>query len=256
VAEGIRTYASSRSILRTYIFIPAALAIALLVTWPQGTIQGVFLGVAAADSFTVLSVMCLLLLLYLGGRYGSEDYSPETFVNLREYVSLTPASAGSLVAGKAAFSVVHTIFLVALGAPFLLSAASVSGAPRGSLSGVLALLATAAFAARMYGLLLLAAMGQRRLLRSVVFLVGVGAFLLVTYLAWPGFNPLVMVIAARDGAPLLPVILFNLGASLLMGAAVTAVLVLVRRAARAGGAGRDGATGASTEEAGGGDPRG
>ena len=256
VAEGIRTYATHRSILRTYLFIPGALAIALLITWPQATAQSVFLGGSPAEGFTVVSVTCLLILLYLGGRYGAEDYSPETFVNLREYVTLTPASVASLVAGKAVFSIVHTVFLVTLGAPFLLSASSVSGAPRGSVAGVLAILATAAFAARMYGLLLLAAMGQRRLLRSVVFLVGVGAFLLVTYLAWPGFNPLVMVIAARDGAPLLPVILFNLGASLLMGAAVTAVLVLVRRAARAGGAGRDGATGASTEEAGGGDPRG
>jgi hypothetical protein len=232
VAEGIRTYATQRSILRTYLFIPGALAIALLITWPQGTVQSVFLGGSAADGFTVVSVTCLLILLYLGGRYGAEDYSPETFVNLREYVTLTPASVASLVAGKAAFSIVHTIFLVTLGAPFLLSASSVSGAPRGSLAGVLAVLATAAFAARMYGLLLLAMMGQRRFLRVASFLAGVGAYLFVTYLVEPGYNPIAMVIAARDGASLLPIIIFNLGASLLLAAGVAAVLVLARRGAR------------------------
>jgi hypothetical protein len=232
VAEGIRTYASQRSILRTYLFIPGALAIALLLTWPQGTVQSVYVGGAAADAFTVVGVTCLLILLYLGGRYGAEDYSPETFVNLREYITLTPASVASLVAGKAAFSIVHTIFLVALGAPFLLSASSVSGAPGGSVAGVLSLLATSALAARMYGLFLLAVMGRRRLLRAATFLAGLGGFLFVTYLLQPGINPIAMAIAAREGASLVPIVIFNLAASVFLAAAATAVLVLARRAAR------------------------
>ena len=235
VEEGLRTYASHRAILRTYLLIPCALAIALLVAWPQVTAGDVFRGAIATDPFSVVGVTLLVFLLYLGGRYGEEDFSPDTLGNLREYVTLTPASVAALVAGKAVFGILHTIFLLALGVPFLLAAYSVSGAPAGSLGSALAVLASATFAARMYGLLLLAALGQRRLLRSAALIGSIGGFLLGSYLLLPAVNPIAALLrgtgesVARETALL---VLLNFAVSLLFTAAVTVVLLRARHAAR------------------------
>ncbi len=257
VAEGLRTYASQRSILRTYLVIPGALAVSLLVAWPQGTADSVFRGAAITDSFSVVAVTFLLFLLYLGGRYGAEDYSPDTLVNLREYVTLTPASVTSLVAGKAAFALLHTVFLLALGAPFLLAAFSVSGTRAGTLAVCLAVLAAAAYTVRMYGLLLLALLGPRRLLRGAAFVASLAVFLFGTYLVLPSVNPIAVLLAARDasatgaasagggasatGGGLSPsafLVLFDAAAALLLAMATGLVLEVARRRGRQGDRGR------------------
>jgi hypothetical protein len=238
VREGVKVYFSQALILRTYILIPAALAVALIATWPQGSLESVLRAGAPMDPFTVVAVAFLLFLVYLGGRYGSEEYSPDSLGDLREYVTLTPASVGSLVAGKAAFAVLHTAFLLALGAPFLLASLSVSGTPPGVLGAGLATLASAALAARMFGLFLLALLGQRKLLRSAAFVGGFAAYLVVTFLAFPSVNPGSALLALRAGdaaavphADLLAGITF--AAAIGLAGATALVLAAARRQARA-----------------------
>ncbi len=193
--EGLRTYVSQRFILRTYIVVPCAVAIALLISWPQGALESVYRGAGVAETFSVVSITFLLLLLYFGGRFGAEDYSPETLANLREYAVLTPASVPSLVAGKTIFAIVHTLFLLALGSPFLLAASSVSGAPAGAFGRAFMVTAAATMASRMYGLLLLGIFGQRRLLRSAAFYAGLAASLVVSWLFLPAINPVSVLLA-------------------------------------------------------------
>lgn len=253
--EGLKTYVTQRAILRTYVIVVCVLAVALLVVWPQGSLEGVYRGARASDTFAVVSVTFLLLLLYLGGRFGGEDYSPETLVNLREYAALTPASVAWLVAGKTAFAVVHTIFLLLLGSPFLLAAASVSGAPAGSFGRALVLVGAATLASRMYGLFLLGLFGQRRILRGAAFLAGLAVFLAGTWLLLPALNPVSVLLgqistpsaaAAPGGAgprgALSPATLLALAdgvLSLLLAALTTLVLVLARHEARRGGGADD-----------------
>jgi hypothetical protein len=237
VKEGVRVYFSQQMILRTYLLIPAALAVALIVAWPRGSLESVLAGGSPVDPFTVVAVAFLLFLVYLGGRYGLEDYSPDSLGNLREYMTLTPASVGALVAGKAAFAVLHTAFLLALGAPFLLAALSVSGSQAGALGAGFVVLASAGLAARMFGLFLLALFGPRKLLRSAAFLGGVAAFLVVTFLAVPLLNPAAALLALGAGdTAALPrsglLAALTLAAAIGLAAATAFVLSAARRRAR------------------------
>ncbi len=238
VVEGVRAYASQGRILRSYLLVPGALTATLLVTWPQGFMYGVYRGGPGTDAFTVVAVTCLFFLLYLCGRYGGEDYSPESLGNVREYVTLTPTSIVSLVVGKAVFAVLHSAFLLLLAAPFLVAAYSVSGAPSGALREDLAVLGAAALASRMYGLLLLAAFGQRRLLRGTLYVVTVAGYVLVSWLVVPAVNPAAVLIAVRDGAHAGLCVLLYLAVSVFLAACVVLVLALARRGARHGGPAR------------------
>ncbi len=239
VSEGVRVYFSQRIILRTYLLIPATLTVALVAAWPVGSPQAILRGGSPTDPFTVVAFVFLLFALYLCGRYGSEEYAPDALGNLREYVTLTPASASALVAGKAAFGALHTAFLLALGAPFLLAALSVSGTPARALGATLALLASTGFAARMFGLLLLALFGQRKLLRTAAFAGGIAGYLVTTFLAVPVINPAAALLALGAGnTGALPhagfLSLSALAAAVCMVVAAALVLSAVRRRARAG----------------------
>lgn len=231
VAEGFRTYFSDRTILRSYLLVPIALAIVLLVVWPRGTVESVLRAGASTDCFSVVALGLLAFLLYLGGRYGSEDYSPDTLANLREYVSLTPVSIGSVVAGKAAFAVLHTIFMLALGAPFLLAALAVSGAEARQAVAALGVVAASTVSARMFGLFLLVLFAGRKLLRDTILLAGMAAYLLVTYLFLPAVSPIAALLGASAGVSALA----SLGAGCLLAVLLGALLALVRRGARAAG---------------------
>jgi hypothetical protein len=232
VREGFKAYFAQRTILRSYLLIPGALAVALMIAWPQDTVQGVLRGGPATDAFSVVAACFLGFMLYLGGRYGAEDYATDTLGNLREYVALPAVSPGSLVAGKAAFALLHTAFLVALGVPFLLAALGVSGAMPGALSRTLAVIAAAGLAVRMYGLLLLCIFGLRRLLRGAALLIGVGAYLAVTWLVLPAMNPVAALIPSSPRADARITVAASLAAALVMAAGSVAVLAAARRGVR------------------------
>ena len=239
VSEGVRVYFSHRTILRTYLLIPATLSVALIAAWPLGTPQAVLRGGAPTDPFTVVVVAFLLFSLYLCGRYGSEEYAPDALGNLREYVTLTPASAGALVAGKAGFGILHTTFVLALGAPFLLAALSVSGTPPQAFVAALGVVASSGIATRMFGLLLLALFGQRKLVRTAAFAGGTAISLVATFLALPWLNPATALLALGAGNAGAPrhagvLSLAALGAAVVMAVAAAMVLSAVRRGARTG----------------------
>lgn len=242
VQEGARVYFSQRSILRTYLLIPAALTFAAIVSWPQGTLENALRAGSTTNPFSVVAVCFVLFLVYLAGRYGGEDYAPDSLGNLREYVTLTPTSVGTLVAGKAAFAVLHTAFLLALGAPFLLAALSVSGSPPGTLGAALGILAAAGLAARMYGLFLLSVLGPRGLLRGAAFLGGTAVYLVLTFLVLPVLNPVSALLALGAGASAHRTALIagaDLCAASTLAAAAGLALSRARRRARRGGPARE-----------------
>jgi hypothetical protein len=232
VREGFRAYFAQRTILRSYLLIPGALAVALMIAWPQDTVEGVLRGGPATDAFSVVSACFLVLVLYLGGRYGAEDYATDTLGNLREYVTLPAASPGSLVAGKAAFALLHTVFLVALGVPFLLAALGVSGAAPGSLARALAVVAATGLAVRMYGLFLLCVFGLRRLIRGAALLIGTGTWLAVTWLLLPALNPIAALLAAPSPGGPRAAVAACLVAALALALGSTVVLAAARRGGR------------------------
>lgn len=245
VDEGIRAYFAQGSILRTYLLVPGALGLILLAVWPRGSFESALRATPLADTFTVVAAGFLGFLLYLSTRYGSEDFSPDSLVQLREYVTLTPVSLFSVVAGKAGFAVMHTLFLLTLGAPFLLASLAVAGVSLTQAFWALAVIGAAGLAARMYGLLVLTIVGERALTRDLILIPTIVLYLIVTLLFLPAVNPFsaVMSLSLRNTAgslrqavgsvsPSSFCALIDLGVALLLAGAVFAVLHGTRRRAR------------------------
>jgi hypothetical protein len=242
--EGLRTYFVDRGILRTYLLVPCGLAAVLAVVWPRGSLESLIRNGPFTDAFSVIAIAFLALLVYLGARYGSEDFSPETMVQLREYVTMTPVSLLSTVLGKAGFFILHTLFLLLLGAPFLLAPMAVSGATLPQAFAVCAVLGTASLAARMMGLLVLALVGNRRVMRDTILLSCVLIFVVSSYFAVPLLSPIRALLgitelpypgshsAADALSPAAASSLASAGAALAAAAAVFLVLRGSRRRAR------------------------
>ena len=178
--EGMRVYLSEARILRTYILFAGVLFLVLLLWWPRDTIAASLRGAAPPDTFIAVAVGFLLCLVVLDLRYGSESFSPERLSRLREYAALAPVRPLSIVAGKALFGLLHTGFMLALGAPFLLASFAASGVAGGNALEALLVIGTAALAVRMCGLLFLTLGNGRSLLRDSLLLFGVLLYLTLT----------------------------------------------------------------------------
>ena len=246
--EGMRTYFSHGIILRSYLFLAGALALVLVLWWPRGTLEAALRSGSGADTFSAVSVAFLVLLMYLGARYGSEAWSPESAGKLGQYVALTPVSVVAVVAGRAGFAFLHTLFLLGLGVPFLLASLAVTGTGAPRVAEALLVTGAATLSVRMYALLLLTLMPGRQFLRDVALMSSVALTLaLITALA-PAASPLSAVLGlspARGTAAapvrllsvsipffLVSVIIALLAALILTGGAI-ASLKIVRSRARA-----------------------
>jgi hypothetical protein len=248
--ESVLTSFANKAVLRRYLILPLLLGLTLLVAWPRASFAMILATDASNDTILWVALGLTLAILYLNARLGAEEYSPEAASHVRDYATLTPVSLSSVVAGKLCFGILHTIFLVALGAPFLLAAFAVSGAAWPQFWRMLAVIGSAGFAARQYGFFLLALTGSRALARNTITIPGIVAFLIFTFLFAPEVNPLqVLIDVSRSPAALaartilgIPAVTFLVLSSLFLGGVFSvsalAVLRVVRGRAAGGGDGR------------------
>jgi hypothetical protein len=197
--EGARTYFSGQPFLRSYLALVGLAGVSLFLWWPRVSFESVLRASAFPGTFTGVAIGLYLCLTYLGARYGSEGFSPEAQVQLRDYVLLTPVPLASIVAGKAMFALLHTVFLLALGTPFLLASLAVSGGGPSLVLPALAVIGAATFAVRMFGLFALAVMESSQFARNASLATGIILFLVVTALSVPAANPVVAILSILPG---------------------------------------------------------
>jgi hypothetical protein len=243
--EGVRTYFVQEAILRSYLALVGVIGLALLLWWPRASLEVVVRTGVFPGTFTTVCIGLYICLTYLGARYGSEGFFPDARVKVREYAFLRQVSLASIAAGKTLFALVHTLFLLALGAPFLLASLAVSGGALALMLPALLVIGAATFAVRMYGLLTLVLL-ERQLGRDLCLAAGVILFLVVSSLVVPAVNPIaaLLSILPRDEAAGASIILFvsipffslsvimSLAAGLLLAGAVFAILGGIRRRER------------------------
>jgi hypothetical protein len=244
--EGVRTFFVQEAILRSYLALVGVIGLALLLWWPRASLDAVVRSGVFPGTFTTVSIGLYLCLTYLGARYGSEGFTPEAQGKVREYAVLTQVSLATIVAGRTLFALLHTLFLLALGTPFLLASLAVSGGGPGLMLPVLLVIGAATFAVRMYGLLTLVLL-ERQVGRDLCLAAGVILFLVVSSLVLPAVNPItaLLSILPRDGAaePLVSLpfasipffllsVIMSLASGLLLAGGVFAVLGGIRRRER------------------------
>jgi hypothetical protein len=235
--EGARVYFSQASILRSYLVLVGLVGLALLVWWPRESLVTALRTGGAPDSFAAAAIGLYVSLVYLGARYGSEAYAPDTVRRIREYVALTPIPIRSVVLGRAWFASLHTLFLLALGLPLLLASLAVSGLDPRVVPRALIVIGAATLAVRLYGFLLLILLDGHRTIRDLVLLVGIVAFLGLSIGLFPAANPIIALVrvssrGAPAGGPWVSVIL-DLAVSCLLAVGAGARLTAMRRRARA-----------------------
>lgn len=200
VKEGLKVYFSQTTILRSYVVQLAVLAGVLFFWWPRGPVAGSLFPNAAPRTFTAVAMGWLAVLAWLSARYGAEDYSSGSFIPLMEYVTLTPVRIATVVAGKIAFAVLHTVFLLALGFPFVLASLGVSSIPPMIAARAFFVVGAAAAACRMAGSFLLVALGRRALMRDLVMLVAAVAAISASMAMFPAANPVSAILSLGGSA--------------------------------------------------------
>jgi len=241
VREGMHAYLSDRRTLRACLYLAAALGLALLAVWPRGTLEEAVRGGQATDTFTVVAVCFLIALLYLGARFGAEDFTADPSVQLRELVTLTPVPLASLVAGRFVFGFLHTVLLLLLGAPFLAAAMAVGGVGVPQALRALAIIGAASLAARMCGLCALALVGARRPARDLLLFFAVTASAAAAFYFHPdasSFRGIAAMARAGGGLSLLPAGT-DLAVAVLLAGCTLGVLSVVRARAKRHAPGAD-----------------
>lgn len=234
VREGMRAYFSDPQTLRACLYLAAALGLALLAVWPRGTLEAAVRTGQASDTFTVVAVCFLIALLYLGARFGAEDFAADPSVQLTELVTLTPVPLASLVAGRFAFGLLHTLVLLLLGAPFLVAAMAVGGVGMPQALLALAIIGAASLAARMCGLCALALVGARRPARDILLFFAVTAPAAAAFFVQPAvssFRAIAALTRADGSLSLLPAGA-DVAAAVLLAACTLGVLSGTRARAR------------------------
>jgi hypothetical protein len=193
--EGAGTYFSLQPFLHSYLALVGLAGLSLFLWWPRVSFESVMRTDAFPGTFPGVAIGLYVCLTYLGARYGSEGFSPEAQVQLRDYVLLTPVPLASIVAGKAMFALLHTVFLLALGAPFLLASLAVSGGGPSLVLPALLVIGAATFAVRMYGLLALVLMESSQVARNVFLATGIILYLVVTAVSMPAANPIAAILS-------------------------------------------------------------
>jgi hypothetical protein len=231
IREDVRGSLSDRGALRACLVGTAVLAIALLAMWPRGSLGAAVRTGQASDAFTVVAVCFLLVLLYLGARFGAEDFSADAGARFSEYVTLTPVSLLPLVGGRLVLGAVHTMILLLLGTPILIASMAVGGAGPAQALAALAMIGAAGLAARMAGLLALSVVGTRRPLRDMTLFALVAAMAAVTFFFTPAVSPfrtLGALIRSTGSSPWLVCTAASLGAAAVLAAAALAALAGLR----------------------------
>ena len=231
IDEGARIYFSHGPILRTYLFVPLALAILTFIWWPRSPFSFYVRTAISPQTFTFIAVGMFVCLAYLSARYGAEDYSSDQYFRLREYVTLTPVPLGLVVAGKLGFGIFHSLFLLLLGAPFGLASLAVSGIAPVTAARALLVIGSSALACRMVGFFLLTLMHERQLLRDFIMMVGGILYVVLSISSFPKGNAISAILSLTSLEAGLPTTARMFGAaipfymySVLMSAMVVAVL--------------------------------
>jgi hypothetical protein len=192
--EGARIYFSQAAILRTYLVLVGLVGLAFLVWWPRHSFVAALRTGSAPDAFAATAIGLYIALVYLGARYASESYTPDTVRRIQDYVTLTPVPVRSIALGKVGFAFLHTLFLLLLGAPLLLASLAVSGLDARALLEAVLVIGAATLAVRMYGFLLVVLLDAHRGLRDAALGVGIVAFFALSIGLYPAANPIIALV--------------------------------------------------------------
>lgn len=197
--EGLEAAFRRRAFRRIHLALPAAVALLLVVVWPKGLIADFLRAGRSPQAFQTVSVALLLLLTYLGGRLGLEEYAREDFTASSDLAALPSVPVRTIVAGKHLFALLHTGLLFLLGLPLLTASFAVSGFGLPALGRACLVLLPSVWAARAGAVLLHLAADLGQVGRNAILFLAVAALHVGTAFLAPSVSP-VLLLADPDRA--------------------------------------------------------
>lgn len=196
LVEGWQLYFSEVKILKIYQIFLVALGFALLLFWPKRVLVDFLSFSTPPSTYHLMVVASFILCGYLSIRFGLQAYGRYQLHSLSSWLELTPLGPWTIVTGKAALSLVHSLFLCLLTVPFLYAAASPSGVPpSGVLRSVLVLFVCMA-SYRIIGLFLLTLIEDRTFLSSLIMWAIILTIGLLGLYLFPRANPVLGMLQA------------------------------------------------------------
>jgi hypothetical protein len=176
--------------LRAYAVFAAVMGCVIMVWWPRGPLASYLRTGVVPDTFVAAAIGLLGCAVYMGMRFGAEDFAEEGASKVHDFVTLTPVPVSSVVASKMVAAVLHTLFLLALGLPFLIIGSSVNGTRTAVILKVLLVAGSSTLAFRAFAFLGFVLFEPRRMLKDGVILVTAAIVLAVTTSAIPALSPI------------------------------------------------------------------
>lgn len=199
VRHGIQSYFLAKPPLTATLHYLMALATVLFVIWPKSQ----YLRVGSPPlTFSILAIVATLIVAYLSFSFGSDRSAEDVTPFSRSWLLGLNISLRSAIGGFTVLTLVHTLFLVALAFPLLLSAAHVSGMHAQHFGRALLLMVTCTLAYRWLGLLVLCVWERQEFLRYVVARAAFVVFVLASAFFFPPLNPLLGLISMSFGEEL------------------------------------------------------
>lgn len=193
IVESLGVHFRSRQYRNVHIGYVVVLAVATIAVWPGRGFMDFFATGTVPSSFEATAIIQLLLVSALSLYSGLDRLGGSRIIRYSEWLERTTVPVGTLVSGKIASGLIHSLVLLAIGAPFLFISAGPAGIPvRAVLSTQLVTLLVTLFC-RTVGQLISLVGEQRDLVRIVGSWLFMAAYYLATIRILQPLNPIIAV---------------------------------------------------------------
>jgi hypothetical protein len=169
-SESLDASLSRPLILRSYLYYLILMTVLIFFWWPRNPFAAYLQAGEIPQTFFVAAIGLFASVVYLSMRFGAEDYVGEDSTKIHDLITLTPVSVATMVMGKLGAGILHTLFLLILGVPFLIVSRLASGLSYEVLWKTLLIVGSSALAYRTFSFLLFSIVESRAVLKDILLL--------------------------------------------------------------------------------------
>jgi hypothetical protein len=185
LAETVRGLGGRGRAQSDYLLYLALQAVVVFVWWPKSTLREVLAAGEAPNTLLAAVIAAGVATAWFAARAGAEEVLLPGQHGLRDWAAATPLALGRILGGYVAGHLLHTVHLLALSAPLLLTAFSVSGGEWDALGGCLTAIVFQATFYRLAGASVYLSIGHF----GAMSILSVRAIVVLTYALTTAFAP-------------------------------------------------------------------
>ncbi len=188
-SEGLDVMLKTRASLNWHLGLPAIALGMLLINWPEEDFTSYLTLDRAPQVFPAVTIAAAIYALILTINYGYERAAWMKGYALSWWIKYTPCRMGQYWLGRILLAATHTVLVVLLILPFLLTAAATGGLPLGRVCLLAAFLAAVLLAVRLVALALVSYEADSPFLPFLLSILVLSAYVMASPTQFPLSNP-------------------------------------------------------------------